>query len=866
MSARRAFALLPLLLLASLCLALALLCASTAGLAGASASTSNRRLRCQLGALAAARLGCGVLAQAMGPDQRWSGTDAEGVVWAARRQRVEGQSEVIWDRQLLAGQLRDHHQQAMSWRVIDVSCRADLAAPLIARERSVAIARKPRMRQRLASGATQPAATPATLSAAWVADLAALQAQAGQTSTTATSAGTRTLLINPATGAWRENLSCVDVFAKRLGLPLAQHLLTPVVELREQPARGMEPIEVGTGSVRLRHAPVLTDLALSLGVFNARSDGRHRVRMHVQMTLWNPAALPLLTPSDKRLFLAEIEGAPEVTVTNLDSGASFSTWLDRCPPGMFWSYTQGPRERSLWWWVEVLDSSRYGMTRSGILPGEVYALLMPDPASQPYGLSRVIGGGTWRYDASEHPPGWIRPSPEVFLPTDRIVIAVRFVTPGTTLRLHPYVGTLPATIEAAEYPSPALLTLAHVPWSDGRLELTGEEYSRFDSNGYVIGERRFSWRVRLTARSDADMFAHGKDGVLLGSTIDLADPRERQRWQLSDDPVLEARESVDDFVKSDSDVLRDTFINRHEALTDGAFSDWRFRDVPVDPPLDVAALGRLHGMTAAKWLAEIDHAFFSCPDTSSEDSVSENPRLVPWHVALSPEERLVQRERIRGPEAAQVLALEGSFNVHTTDAAAWQAWLRSDRLRWVADVGGPALPGRIDADAAFFSQPTGAMLGKFASSDPSDCDDEDLEAGNPDVRRLAMRRQSIRVLSDAGLSRFCEALVSEIRREPQPFVGLEAFFQSGVVERAIETAGLNQDIPMGSPLALDAATLFGAHSAMMVVRGDTFAVVGEARVGGLRLALELTLQRMPETAARPHLGRRLIVTKARWLD
>ena len=129
MSARRAFALLPLLLLASLCLALALLCASTAGLAGASASTSNRRLRCQLGALAAARLGCGVLAQAMGPDQRWSGTDAEGVVWAARRQRVEGQSEVIWDRQLLAGQLRDHHQQAMSWRVIDVSCRADLAAP-----------------------------------------------------------------------------------------------------------------------------------------------------------------------------------------------------------------------------------------------------------------------------------------------------------------------------------------------------------------------------------------------------------------------------------------------------------------------------------------------------------------------------------------------------------------------------------------------------------------------------------------------------------------------------------------------------------------------------------------------------------------
>lgn len=863
---RRAFALVPALLLASLCVGVALLCHAASALAGVSAMSAAHRVRCKLGALAAARLGCAEVAQSLGPDRRWSGTDAAGVAWVARKLRVAGEPDERWERRPLAGNLGAAHGAALAWSAADLSCRADLAAPLLARWRGAAVARQPRMRQRLASGATQPDPPPALLAAAWVCDVAALRSQPGLGAAGSTTAGTRSLLVDPETGCWRENLSCVDALAARLGLPLAERLLAPDPGLREQPARGMEPVEVGAGSVRLRHAPVITDLALSIGVFNARSDGRHRVRMHAQMTLWNPSALPIVTPSDKRLFLAEIEGAPEVTVTNLDSGASFSTWLDQCPPGVFWSYSQGLRERGLWWWVEVLDGTRHGMLRSGILPGEVYTTLMPDPAAQPYGLSRVIGNGTWRYDAGEHPPGWVRPSPEVFLPSDRIVVSARFVTPGTTLRLHPYVGPLPAPTAAADYGSPALLTLAHVPWTDGRLELTGEEYSRMDSNGYVVGERRFCWRARLVAQSDADLLALAGSESTTASWIDLADPAHRAHWWVSADPVAAACEPVDAFATADGSVLRDERVNRHDALLDGAFADWRFRDVPVDPPLDVASLRLLHGMPASAWKAELDRAFFACPDASTDGPLSENPRLVSWRRAADADTLNAQREAVRGPDAARWLALEGAFNVNTADSSAWVAFLASDPLRWIADTGGPAAPGRIEAAVGFFSQPTGAMLAKFGSAEPCDVDDEALGAGSLVSGQLARRRQSVRAPSAESISRFCEQLACEIRRQPQPFSGLGAFLDSGVVERAMDSARLNDGIAAGSPLALDAPTLFGAHLALMVARGDTFAVVGEARVADARSRLELIIQRVPESAACRHLGRRFVVTKARWLD
>lgn len=855
MTRRRAFALPPVLLLAALCVAVACLCRSAAGLAGVSASVSLRRARCQLAALAAARLGVGVVAQAMGPDARWSGQGPAGACWSARR------AGEAWAVESLEGRHRAGDAE-LSWVARDLSCGCDLAAPVLARERALGMARRPRMRQRLASGATQPDAPQGVLSAARVADLAGLRAGVVAANGPWV-AGARAVLVDPRTGAWRENLSVPKALSKRLGGRLADALLAPSATLRDQPARGMEPMDVGEGSARLRHMPLVADIALSMGVFNARSDGRHRVRMHVQMALWNPSALGLLTNGEKRLFLAEVEGAPEVSVTNLDSGATFTTWLDRCPPGVFWGYTQGVRERSLWWWVEVLDATRHGMSRSGILPGEVHAVHMPDPATQPYGFSRVIGQGTWRYDDAEHPAGWVRPSPDVFLPRDRIVVAMRFVTQGTTLRLHPYVGPLDASVEAADYPSPALLTLAHVPWPDGRVELSGAEYSRVDSAGYVIGERRFRWRARLSAEDDGQVLALAADPALMSGDIDLADAARRARWVLTADPVVEALAPVE---LRGSGMLWDAVENRHEALVDGAFADWRLRDVPVDPPLDVASLRHLTGVIPGLWMPELDRAFFSCPEPSTDLPVSENPRLAPWRPATDAEGVALLRQSLCDERAAEVFALEGPFNINATDPAAWEAFLASDPVRWAADAGGPAPPGKFEASAAFFSQPTGAMLAKYASSAPCDLDDEARRAMDPRSLKESARRQSARAPTPEALRRVCEKLVEEMGRHPGPFAGVEPFLASGVLDRAIAGAGLNEGLPAGSPLQVDAATLLGAHMALLVSRGDSFAVVGEGRAGGGTMALELTVQRLPEPAAHPCLGRRLAVVRARWLD
>lgn len=854
MPSRRAFALLPALTLSALCVGMALLCHSVASLSGSTAGAALGRERGRLDALASARLGIGMLAQVAGPDRRRTGNGEDGLAWAATR------LEEGWRIELLSGMVKDGHGPPLVWSTRDLSCRCDVVAPLSAYERAAADLPRPRSRQVLASGATQPAPALARLSAARAGDEMAL---AGDIPAASLSSCTRSLLIDPASGQWRLNLSVPAELAKRMDAALATALLEPSAAVREQPARGLGPVEVGGGPVRLRHMPALTDLTLSFGVFNARSDGRHRVRLHAQMTLWNPSDLPLLTPADKRLFLAEVEGAPELTVTNLDSGASFTTWLDQCAPGVFWGYTQGVRERGLWWWVEVLDSTRHGMARSGLLPGEVYSLRMPDPSAQPYGLSRVVGRGTWRYDDAAHPPGWVRPSPEVFLPTDRIVVAMRFITPGVTVRLHPYVGPLDPATEAAAYASPALLSLAHIPWPDARVELTGADYSRADSNGYVIGERRFSWRISLAAATERDVRSLASDPVFMAGRSDLADPAERLRWQLTSEAAGAALLPAD---AAGPALFRDAWVNRHEALADQAFDDWRVREVPVDPPVDVAKLRALQGATPGWWMPDLDRAFFSCPQPLASSPRSENPRLVPWHPAQGSEAELLQRAVLCGPAAAEAFALEGAFNVHAMDPGAWEAFLRSDPVDWTADVGGPSAPGHIVGSTAFFTQSSGAMLAKFGSACPSDLGDEMLLVADTETRTRAARRQSVRAPKPEVLRRLCECLVAEIRQRAEPFEGVAEFYRSGILDRAIATAKLNEGIPEGSPLWLDGPAVLNAHAALLVARGDTFTVVGEGRAGGGRQHLELTVQRLPEVAALPHLGRRLAVVRARWLD
>jgi hypothetical protein len=856
---RRAFVLIPILAVISLCVLIALLCLSECSLGSISARTWSLQARLHLSALAASRLGLGALQQHLGPDQRLSGSARNVDGWAAE---LVGED---WIKHPLADRMTSADGVRLNWEIADLSCRCDLGAPILALSRSTQSSRRARMRQVLASGASQAAPELTKLSAAKVADLDYLYKSNGCVSGESIyTAGTRSLLLNPLSGQWRENLSVIDNLAKRYGTLLAARLLSPPLDLSNQPQRGLEPIEVGERMPRFRHMPVLTDFRISLGVFNARSDGRHRVRLHSHFTFWNPSALALLTPADKRLFLAEVEGAPEITVHNLDSGAIVTAWLDRNPQGVFWTYTQGPRETTIWWWVDVLDSTRHGMARSGILPGEVYSLLVPDPVAQPFGVARVIDRGTWRYDASEHSPGWKRPSADVFLPTDRIVISVRFITPGLTLRLRPYVGLLNAQTSAVNYPSPALYTLSHIPWPDARLELTGAEYSRVDSGGYVISERCFSWRARLRPKDQDEVLHWSLDSSFMQGDIDLAQPKQAAKWDITQDPVAEAQASRDTLVSPAEGIFWDAYINEHQALTAGAYADIRTRNLPIDPPVEWYTLSQLTQMPVEESLSTIDSTFFAYPVADVLDVKSENPRLVPWVQAKSLEEQSEQRERLYGPDAAQLMAIEGVFNVNTSNPLAWKAFLESDPVRWSADTGGPSLPGRIEANFATFSLPSGAMLGKYGSENKSDLSDEQLSLTHSDAYSEAIRRQSIRSITDAKLTCFCEALASRIEALQYPFIGVADFLGSKVIEEAIKDAALNEGIPEGSPMHLDGPRMLAAFLPFLVARGDTFKVRGEAETDGKKVVLELTLQRHPGGAAMPHLGRKFKVVAAHW--
>ena len=175
------------------------------------------------------------------------------------------------------------------------------------------------------------------------------------------------------------------------------------------PENGFPLVRVAEDSRSLDTLPVLADLRLSMGFFNSRSDGRHRLRFHGSAVFWNRLTVPVLSGPQGKMFLVEFVGSPEVTVTNLDTQSSFVADLDDCPQEDFGIIRQGLRESGLWFWAEATDQATTGMSGRGLLPGEVYALVNPAPTTQPQGLARILTKMTWKMERAYHGPGWKRP-------------------------------------------------------------------------------------------------------------------------------------------------------------------------------------------------------------------------------------------------------------------------------------------------------------------------------------------------------------------------------------------------------------------------------------------------------------------------
>ena len=840
MPKRNGLALLLALLAMSLCLGLTFLFAGLGRTESAAASHFAAQARLRAAARGAALRALGGLQAAAGPDVACSYRDnAHGTRVAARSS--------TWD---LDGAV-DLEGVSWRWSVEDLSLSADLAARPMAARQASAWARSRAGRPKLPLALTvEPTANQSRALEVGGPELYA--ALGGESLRPGQAWQVRGLLTDAAHGGWRHDLSAEVSLGEAVGPEIARQLLG--TDWSQLPGRGRPLRFINQGGWRLSTMPVLTDFRLSLGFFNSRHDGRHRLRFHGSGVLWNPLTTPILTGPQGRLFLCEVIGAPEVTVTNLETTATVVVELDDCPQEDFGVVRQGPRERGLWFWVEVADPETHGLSGRGLLPGEVYAFLNPSEETQPQGLARILSKTTWRLDRRPHGPGWRRPGPTTFLPADRIEVAVRF-RQKVTLHLRPYAGEPSRDIPIAAYPSASVITLRDILFPDFGFRTTGEDYSRDDSAGYTLNERRACLRVRLRPRTLSEFQALAGGGGFQRPLWDFNRPEEAAEWTV-ESPLLSALDVVDQDASPLAGPLWDLRVNRHDAAVSGAFASWRLRDMPGWPHLSVGSLRHLESPTGTSWHAWLDRGFFSAAVAVSEPSASSHqPFLLPVDSAST----------LPALSAKDYFVL-GPWNVNSSDPAAWESFLRGATGSWHADQGGPFDPLAISGPL-LFTRPAGAGQPKWGALSPLDLPDEGLAMLPHLAGTAAQGGQLVRRIDERRLGAWARKIVELQPACGWPYASLRSFAASGLLERSLHESGINgglADVPSGWPLRLEAGDLLEAWAPLLAVRGDTFRIVGSASAPEGAIACEMVVQRVAEDHPFAALGRRFRIISVRF--
>ncbi len=225
-----------------------------------------------------------------------------------------------------------------------------------------------------------------------------------------------------------------------------------------------------------------------------------------------------------------------------------------------------------------------------------------------------------------------------------------------------------------------------------------------------------------------------------------------------------------------------------------------------------------------------------------------------------------------GLEAARFLGVDGMFNVNSVSPEAWTVVLGRAVLDWAAADGTSA-----DLENPFFV---------FAQSAPF------APAGARGVRQFA----------DEAIQVLATEVAARIAARPRPFRSLAEFVNSGVLQEAIDAAGLNTrtafcaDLGGGAPVRwsanwLSQAALLNTLAPLLAVRSDTFTIRVAAEALNPVLAAddpervvarawcEATVQRLPEfvdpgedaagwpamRADNRTLGRRFRIVAFRWL-
>ncbi|MFT3828439.1 MAG: hypothetical protein QM691_01910 [Opitutaceae bacterium] len=303
-------------------------------------------------------------------------------------------------------------------------------------------------------------------------------------------------------------------------------------------------------------------------------------------------------------------------------------------------------------------------------------------------------------------------------------------------------------------------------------------------------------------------------------------------------------------------------------------------DFTVQRNLSIAALAQLSLEGERAWSignpwggarnAVFDEAFFNPVPQSwraGETVPNGRHRVVPHSAG-----REATATELGGAGAARFLLVEGAFNVNSTSADAWTAALGRAVLGWT-DASGAT----TDLENPFFV---------LAQSAPW---------ARPGAR-------AVRQFSDTAIRAFARELAQKIGARPRPFRSLGEFVSSGVLQAAIDAAGLNTRPECCADLGgvapepfsvnyLTQAAVLNTLAPMLAVRSDSFTIriAAEALNPALpsgdpdriaaRAWCEAVVQRLPEyvdptedaTAWPPTvednatLGRRFRIVQFRWL-
>lgn len=609
---------------------------------------------------------------------------------------------------------------------------------------------------------------------------------------------------------------------------------------------------VADGSYRNANLkPILSEAAIYFSVFN-RSN-YPAMRFYIDAEFYNPYPFPLLVnEGDNRAFQVVFRNLPDLRLekrryaadgTEVPGARDSTDWIpmDSIPI----SRSSGDRWTASWINLDFNPSAfsfprRFRDRRPYLLPGEVFRVEDPDPASQPQGLWKAIQHAVGVGDRSI---GSVSNADTVRVEGRPRQLSNGSAVDGFDIEVYEWRGSSgPRWFR----PGTPIFAIRNIPYDAFEYVFSNDppylQGSGFSSDIDVSDLYVFAFHFRLGPRWD------DPDAADLLESIDLRRPeidyngtfvdRDGNTRSYSEFIRIASTNPIDtesnlSAVFPGQDLFSDVEVR---SSRDNAFRDIRPYDIPMRDLLSVAdlrhlpvdgrpplALGSVWGAdTFATGSVDLNEAFdryyiSTVPSDLSvwskdDDSALPNPRLL--LVQQAQDDPAVGNADLRESDASQYFKVRGAFNLNSTSVDAWHAVLSNEFVggtnEWAFNQRIDRTIGdrlsfrddRSDLRNTFFRRPFSA--GYEAQPVPDDAfggGSRLAELSNDLSRDSSMFNSGFRALEGDDAStiqddqlrhmawHIVEGIKGYMRDNNHPFRSISDFLESGVIETAIEQAG-----------------------------------------------------------------------------